>query len=125
VLLESDELQLGSALLRDTELELDSADSAITCSYCSTAHSTSVKCSAYAVYASFFFFMHYALMLAGTNYARYYVYASLLVGQMECQNDSSLYLRDLATATHNCQHYDLRWQGSDFGINNLSFQSML
>ena len=50
--------------------------------------------------------MHYALMLVGTKYARYYVYASLLVVQMECQNDSSLCLRDLATATRNCQHYD-------------------
>ena len=51
--------------------------------------------------------LDYALMLTGTNYTQYYVHASLLVGQMECQNDSGLCLRDLVTAAHNCQHYEL------------------
>ena len=58
VLLEWDELLSGSALLRDTELRELELNSAITHGYCSTAHSTFVKCSMYAGWCSVF--MHYA-----------------------------------------------------------------
>ena len=113
VLLELDESLSCSALLRDTELRELELDSAITQGCCSTAHSTSIKCSAYAVLCSIFYALCSIMLLCSRVlifYARYYagiMYASLLVGQMECQNDPSLCLQDVVTAAHNCQHYEL------------------
>ena len=53
----------GSALLRDTEHRELELDSAITCGYCSTAHSTCVKCSEYAVLCSVFYALCSVMLL--------------------------------------------------------------